>query len=746
MNKRLMWISLLILVVALSGCKTTGSAKGKGKGYAEPSTPEQYFETALSKNDFSKAEKVWLKNQDHFLGDPEALAEIEKAVSSFTLTYGPKLTAASTTLDSVMWPSPQPQWALIRHKLSNAQKMADIFDSNTFFADLNSIPPELAALKAKLESKEKPIRDDAAKHFQEYPLLTESDFFAIYPVEIDKKDFLKSQADFLEKKVENATGTGVPHLLKIYGESLPEASVQAMEKRYFSNILRRESGNKAPSFRAIIKAVNETKKIGFPVKEIPDCKIAFVRMTSKSMLKEHGIEFGLGFDVDMPVKADQVKSGSIFGPKTAPDADIVILINETVSKLDRKTFKPTSYSSKFVSGYKDVFNPDFDKIRIVAEQHRLKRDELTARAHQLVASGGIFGAAFGIPIAQEADQEDLKYKAAMTNATNIPRMIEKPIYQNYNYNVVPLQATKLASVQYIVVDRRAKTYFSDVFNVSQAHNFKAIYGVREEDPDKTQIMANFESDQDIRNWEKQPVGIKLSSLLGYYLDHKEKDKKYKKVAEIQKIIMNNRNQALEEFYANKYNSDTGNDPRFDSTVVVFKYDGGLGSGFYVTDDIILTNHHVVEGADYAEIKLHNKMESFGKVIAIDMYRDLALIKVGVRGKPVRFYRDNSIPAGVTLEAIGHPKGYNFTITRGIFSAYRNLASHHLQAKGKKIRYIQTDASINPGNSGGPLFYKDKVVGVNAWKRVDHGVSNLSFAVHYSEVLNFLKQYGIKYRI
>lgn len=719
---------------------------GKGNENKEPATPEQQMESALSKNDFSKAEKVWLNNQNYYLADPEALTELTQTVTAFNTAYGPKLTAASANLDSVSWPASQAQWTLIRHKLTNARKMVKAFDSNAMFADIGSFPAELANLRSKLEAKEKIIRNDAEKYFHEYPLLIGTDFFESYPAPLDKSEFLKSQSEFLCGIVEKATGTGVPHLLKTYGDSLPEESMRTMEQRYFRNLLRRQSGSRTPSFRAIIKAVKETKKTGFPLKEIPDCKIAFVRTTSKSMLKEHGIEFGLGFDVDMPVKTEQVKSGSIFGPKTAPDADIVILINETVSKLDRKTFRPTSYSSKFVSGYKDAFNPDFDKIRVIAEQHRLKRDELTARANNLVVTGGIFGAAFGIPIAQEADQEDKKYKEAMANATNIPRMIEKPIYQQYKYNVVPLQATKLASVQYIVVDRRAKTYFSDVFNVSQQHNFKAIYGVRDTDPEKVQIMSNFESDQDIRNWEKQPVGVKLSSLLDYYAKHKENDKKYRKVAEIQKIIMNNRNQALKEFYAKKYDSDTGNDPRFDSTVVVFKYDGGQGSGFYVTDDIILTNHHVVEGADYAEIQLHNKMESFGKVIAIDMYRDLALIKVSTRGKPVRFYKDNTIPTGVTLEAIGHPKGYKFTITRGVFSAYRNLSSHHLKAKDKKIRYIQTDASINPGNSGGPLFYKDKVVGVNAWKRVDHGVSNLSFAVHYSEVLEFLKQYGIKYRI
>ncbi|WP_239057108.1 S1C family serine protease [Desulfovibrio sp. JC010] len=167
--------------------------------------------------------------------------------------------------------------------------------------------------------------------------------------------------------------------------------------------------------------------------------------------------------------------------------------------------------------------------------------------------------------------------------------------------------------------------------------------------------------------------------------------------------------------------------------------------FFVTSNIILTNHHVVAGSSFVEIKMHNNMEAFGKVMAFDLYRDLALVKINAHGKPVRFYTKNSLPAGVTLEAIGHPEDLPFTITRGVFSAYRSIPSHHLPSRDIDVRYIQTDAAINRGNSGGPLFYKNKIVGVNSWKLGGPIIDNLAFAVHYSEVIKFLKQYGIKYR-
>lgn len=92
-----------------------------------------------------------------------------------------------------------------------------------------------------------------------------------------------------------------------------------------------------------------------------------------------------------------------------------------------------------------------------------------------------------------------------------------------------------------------------------------------------------------------------------------------------------------------------------------------------------------------------------------------------------------------MEAIGHPRGKEFTITRGIVSAIRKTFSINLpRGAGDEVLYIQTDTPINPGNSGGPLFLGDRVIGVNTWgERQSEG---LNFSVHYSEVLAFLREH------
>ncbi len=743
MNSKNLGIILVILLFSVSGCKTMRSIKASVKEYATSSTPVEDFEKAVDNNDLNKAEKIWLNNQEKFIEDPQTLAKLEKITSSIKLRLEPRIKSATTNLSSVRWPAKPAKWTLIRLKLNNAQDIIDEVESSELLMTLSDIPAGFKKLKANHAAKIKVITEGAPAQFKAYSIFTAPNFFDLYPVSLDEEDFLYSQAAFLENAIAEATGNGVPYLVKTYGHILPPETLRTMEGRYFRNILRRNSGKKKPSLRTIIKAMREAKELGFPITEVPDCKIAFVRVTSKSMLKEHGIEFGLAFDVDLPVKTEQMIAKGMFDSKTAKDADVVILINETISKLDRKVSSEKKYRSKIITGYKESYNHEFDKAQMMLEQHRLKREELNDRVHMGMMFG-LIGTALSIPVANEAEREENKYNAILANATNIPRMIEKPIFAKYLYRVLRIQDAKIASVQYFIIDRRAKTYFEDVFDIVQQQDFHVAYGVQDDDPDKFNILNRFRTDKDVRNWEKQPIDIRLSELFNHYLNNKDKDKKYRRVTQIQKRIMNNRNKALKEFYATKYDSDKGQDPRFDSVVQVFNPNGGSGSGFYVTNNIIMTNHHVVDGSDFAEVKMHNKMETFGKVIAVDLFRDLALIKVGTRGKPVRFYNQRTIPIGVTLDAIGNPRGYQFTITRGIFSAYRKLRSHHVHSKDKKIRYIQTDAAINPGNSGGPLFYKDRVVGVNSCGAVES--ENLNFAVHYSELINFLKQYGIKHRI
>ncbi|NPV78150.1 MAG: PDZ domain-containing protein [Anaerolineae bacterium] len=148
---------------------------------------------------------------------------------------------------------------------------------------------------------------------------------------------------------------------------------------------------------------------------------------------------------------------------------------------------------------------------------------------------------------------------------------------------------------------------------------------------------------------------------------------------------------------------------------------GLGSGFVVdTQGHVVTNYHVVEGADELEVDFPSGYKVRGEVIAVDLDSDLAVIKVNVpvsQLKPLPMGDSDQLKVGQTVVAIGNPFGLSSTMTVGVVSAKgRTLESIRQAPTGGFFSagdLIQTDASINPGNSGGPLLnLKGEVVGVN----------------------------------
>jgi serine protease Do len=207
-------------------------------------------------------------------------------------------------------------------------------------------------------------------------------------------------------------------------------------------------------------------------------------------------------------------------------------------------------------------------------------------------------------------------------------------------------------------------------------------------------------------------------------------------------ILIDRNKSLAVVKAKSYTATPQQDPRFNSVVVVFHPNGAFASGFFITDDMVVTNYHVIKDTKFVEMKLRDGSETFGKVIGQDVRLDLALIKVQARGIPVKLYTDQNLNLGGSVEAIGHPKGLQFSITRGVVSGIRELPSEFAPG-GRKVRFIQTDTALNPGNSGGPLFLEDKVIGVNTQKVAAVAIEGLNFAIHYGELVDFLEANGIR---
>ena len=154
---------------------------------------------------------------------------------------------------------------------------------------------------------------------------------------------------------------------------------------------------------------------------------------------------------------------------------------------------------------------------------------------------------------------------------------------------------------------------------------------------------------------------------------------------------------------------------------------GQGSGFIIDPNgIILTNNHVVDGADEVTVHLTDKREFKAKVLGTDPKTDIAVIKIEGKDLPVvKLGKSENVKVGEWVAAIGAPFGLDNTVTAGIVSAKsRNLPDEQF------VPFIQTGVAVNPGNSGGPLFnMKGEVIGINSQIfSTSGGFMGLSFAI------------------
>jgi serine protease Do len=158
-----------------------------------------------------------------------------------------------------------------------------------------------------------------------------------------------------------------------------------------------------------------------------------------------------------------------------------------------------------------------------------------------------------------------------------------------------------------------------------------------------------------------------------------------------------------------------------SIVIVQPANNKSGTGFFVNEKgLLVTNKHIVQLNTFTKITLANENEVNATVVYSNNDYDFSFAIAEVADSvPIRLADSSALKEGKQVIAIGHPYGYDFTVSKGIISCKKRIV--------KGIDYVQTDVPINPGNSGGPLLNTEgEAVGMNTW--VVGGADNMSFAV------------------
>ncbi len=490
-------------------------------------------------------------------------------------------------------------------------------------------------------------------------------------------------------------------------------------------------------------------------------KIGFVDLTATSFKERNVFDFELTFEKDYGLLVADANE-SFLAKATSSGFDYIFVTDLSAAKILREFKNKREIPSRLQTGVRQEQNPEY--VGVITEYQRAMSRMQAAKIESANnRSKPCYGNAFSCALLSAANglsasaaESDFNKSAEVLART--PQTVTKPVYSKYSYQLVDISASKLARVDYYVIDVNRKKVYSNYFEVKDSEKFTVSYNVENEDPDAQSILSRNGREEDVTEWEKRPITVKLSTLFDPANISQAPSKPFTSVEAFLKPLASRQYASAGPTYVNKTFTKTDGkteakaeikdsatrgesgaiaDERFDS-ILILKTPKAVGTGFYVTPDLILTAAHVVDGSSLVQMTYYDGTKSYGKVVDSDVRLDLALIKAQTVGKPLKMHV-GPIRLGETAEAIGHPKGYEFTITRGVVSAIRKQPGAMLRA-GPPIEFIQTDTPISPGNSGGPLFLKDAVIGVNDWVRVDKASQNLNFSVSYNEIREYLNRF------
>lgn len=750
-RKRLLFgISALLIAFALTNCQTTQQG-GAHTSLSSTGTPGQksysifydqgdhLAELARAKR-WREAADLYAEHQSFFaknLDNAAILTNLRATAKNMDDKLGVEADRVRAAVDGLQWPGPVERWGDVKSVLAQAADVLENYQSTAIFKVSGFRSTHSGPLKSVLEAKKARIAQDAETAFLAHGTEAGPSFFRRYPVPVDETTILGRAMPALLDRLDGQTVEQLTAFQKQYAAILTPEHRARIADLAFARIVDRRAGGDRAGLKHVLEAFEEAKALGLEPENLESPAIRFVEVTSKTLLTEGQIEFSAAVEIDLPIAFEQAELDAALSATSGDDLDYLIVYDVAVAKTFRRVASREKVASRYKSGVRQEANPARATAQMAVQQAQANLQSVEIRSATGCIGCGLIPALIhaGVMGSQKTTARN-QLSAAMQNLANTPVSLEKPVYADYNYNRTYVDAGKVMSVNYYVIDLAERAYFKSFMTINEKREFTIAYQLRDNDPNLAEHRANSQSEEQVKRFEQAAMSVPLSAILGHYLENRGQRKPLPAIAALRREMLKDKNLALTRYAENTFDARPLNDPRFDSVVVVYNPEGKVGSGFFVKPDLVLTNYHVIEGASFIEMKLYDGQETFGKVVKTDIRLDLALVKVQARGKPVRLFTGNTVDLGTSADAIGHPNGLNFSITRGVVSALRKLHSTYAPG-GKQILFIQTDAAINPGNSGGPLFLGDRVVGMNTQKLARVEVEGLGFALHYSEIKRFL---------
>ncbi len=680
---------------------------------------------------YDEAAKYYATEKSYFDEQGAKVAPILQALAAgLNAERGPLIVEQVRMLGNVNeLPEQVNDWSSIQKVFSDSKRLLEDYDAIELLrspvyrsSDAQDLNSAIRGLQAKLEVS-------AVNAFRKFDHSTTRNFFTVYPVPLNQSLIVRGNLDAVLDQLSASHPDEIANFGIRYKALLGEIEVYRLGNAFVERSIARLAKPDLDLYEkvAIVRRANAS---GLKVNRVKDFSIAYVQILPDS--------------VDASTTYPTIKETATFKHRSMRAADVqnndslrhanyLVLIQSLPIDIKRRISQKREEESRVQTGTRTLPNPEYGAAQAKFIQAQSEYNSVQAQNRATPTYGAAAAILRGLSAGISSSLvTDARNALAATSPT-----ITEPIYQPYKFTVTTFDVSKEATIRIWVIDRLQQRVAQFEVPLKEAKSIQVAYNLKDQDPDLYSLRSKYEEERALESFEKAGLTVENSQLANQLLAAAPKFN----VGDSESTILASISQAPRIASAlppvTAVALKVTDDPRSESVVVIKNPKGSLGTGFFVTSDLIITNYHVVEGSQVPEIRRRDGQTSIGRVVKTDIGLDLALIRVTSPGSPLQF-ANSPLATGATVEAIGHPSGMEFSVTRGIISAIRKTRNPLVRGSNEML-VIQTDAAISPGNSGGPLFVGTQVVGVNSQKLVRTGVEGIGFAVHYAEVQRFLQE-------
>jgi serine protease Do len=328
-----------MLVLSLGACQTTGVALNEVT-YNPFFTPADHIEQLIKEGKLQDADSVFDLQRDFFTPkksnqetkeggqktdnpfafllaspntDKPAKPVTEKLADAITKEISPRAEEAIQNLPkSEDWPLKISEWKSVENAIDQANLAVKEFEVYKVFNEPKRRPKIFTDLRDQLSALRQTINQSKGGLFEKHSLLDGLNFFVHFPIKSGLEEFSKEKQDLWLSKIEGLHADQLATVFKDYKPWLNAELQQRMGVLHFKSTLSAKSKSTKSNLRQIIAAVKATKETGMPLDKVPGFKIAFIEVTSKTLLKEGQIDFPSTVDVDLPVETTKADLDNCF--------------------------------------------------------------------------------------------------------------------------------------------------------------------------------------------------------------------------------------------------------------------------------------------------------------------------------------------------------------------------------------------------------------------------------------------------